>query len=160
MEGKERKGKKRKERKGEGKERKGKERKDKELTHIRILLNTPITTKKPHACHTRNTLLQPSRLVLIRLIHQLMRLNIRIEIVGHEVIIPMIGDRIAQRGKAARVAKGVGFDGVEDASEVRVEGEGAVGVGVAEVFDVFGEVAEEEDVVRGDFAGYFDLRGD
>ena len=36
--------------------------------------------------------------------------------------------------------------------------EGAVGVGVAQVFDVFGEVAEEEDVVGGDFAGYFDLR--
>ena len=35
--------------------------------------------------------------------------------------------------------------------------EGAVGVGVAEIFDVFGEVAEEEDVVGGDFAGYFDL---
>ena len=30
-------------------------------------------------------------------------------------------------------------------------------MGVAEVFDVFGEVAEEEDVVGGDFAGYFDL---
>ena len=38
--------------------------------------------------------------------------------------------------------------------------EGAVGVGVAKVFDVFGEVAEEEDVVGGDFAGYFDLRGE
>lgn len=30
-------------------------------------------------------------------------------------------------------------------------------MGVAEVFDVFGEVAEKEDVVGGDFAGYFDL---
>ena len=28
---------------------------------------------------------------------------------------------------------------------------------VAQVFDVFGEVAEEEDVGFADFAGYFDL---
>jgi hypothetical protein len=30
-------------------------------------------------------------------------------------------------------------------------------VGVTQVFDVFGEVAEEEDVVFADFTGYFDL---
>lgn len=70
----------------------------------------------------------------------------------------MFGNRITQCGEAARVAEGVGFDGVEDAGEIGIEGEIAVGVGVAEVFDVFGEVAEEEDVVGGDFAGYFDLR--
>ena len=55
------------------------------------------------------------------------------------------------------VAKGIGFDGGEDFREVRVEREGAVVVRVAEVFDVFGEVAEEEDVGVADFAGYFDL---
>ncbi len=30
-------------------------------------------------------------------------------------------------------------------------------MGVAQVFDVFGQVAEEEDVGFADFAGYFDL---
>ena len=86
-----------------------------------------------------------------------MRLDITIEIIAHEVIVAMIGDRVAESGEAASVAKGVGFYGVENARQVRVESEGAVVVGVAEVFDVFGEVAEEEDVVGGDFAGYFDL---
>jgi len=33
-------------------------------------------------------------------------------------------------------------------------------VGMAEVFDVFGEVAEEEDVRFADFARYFDLWGE
>ena len=132
---------------------------EKELTHIRILLNTPITTKKSHSRHTRNRLLQPSFLIPIRLIHQLVRLHITIEIIAHEVIIPVIGNRVTQCGETARVAKHVGFDGVENAGEVWGEGEGAVVVGMAEVFDVFGEVAEEEDVVGGDFAGYFDLRG-
>ena len=70
-------------------------RKGPKLTHIRILLNTPITTKKSHPRHTRNTFLQPSRLILIRLIHQLMRLNITIEIIRHEVIIPVVGNGVA-----------------------------------------------------------------
>ena len=88
-----------------------------------------------------------------------MRLHITIEIIAHKVIIPVIGNRVTKSREATCVAKHVGFDGVEDAGEVWGEGEGAVVVGMAEVFDVFGEVAEEEDVVGGDFAGYFDLRG-
>ena len=36
----------------------------------------------------------------------------------------------------------------------------AVVVGVAEVFDVFAEGAEEEDVGVTDFAGYFNLNGE
>ena len=69
----------------------------------------------------------------------------------------MIGDAVAQGTEAGGVAKSPGFDGGEDLREMWVEFEGAVGVGVAEVFDVFGEVAEEEDVGFADFARYFDL---
>ena len=78
-----------------GKKRKKEGRKKSPLTHIRILLNTPITTKKPHPRHTRNTLLQPSLLIPIRLIHQLMRLDITIEIIAHEIVVAVIGDGIA-----------------------------------------------------------------
>lgn len=67
-----------------------------------------------------------------------MRLDITVEIIRYEVIIALVDDGIAERGETARVAKGAGFDGVEDAGEVRVELEIAVGVGVAKVFDVFG----------------------
>lgn len=69
----------------------------------------------------------------------------------------MIDDAVAQRTEAGGVPEGVGFDGVEDAGEVGVELEVAVVVRVAQVFDVFGEVAEEEDVGFADFARYFDL---
>lgn len=72
----------------------------------------------------------------------------------------MIGDAVAQGTEAGGVAKSPGFDGREDFGEVGVEGEGAVGVSVAEVFDIFGEVAEEEDVGFADFARYFDLDTD
>lgn len=67
-----------------------------------------------------------------------MRLDIAIEVIRHEVIIALIDDGIAECGETARVAESAGFDGVEDAGEVRVELEIAVRVGVAEVFDVFG----------------------
>lgn len=73
----------------------------------------------------------------------------------------MLGDGGDERVELGRVAEEAGVDGVEDGGEVRVEFEGVwvvvVEVAVAEVADVFGEVAEEEDVLVADFAGYFDL---
>ena len=69
----------------------------------------------------------------------------------------MVDDGVAEGSEAVGVAKGVGLDGVEDFGEVGVEGEGTVVVGVAEVFDVFGQVAEEEDVGFADLACDLDL---
>lgn len=79
------------------------------------------------------------------------------EIVGDEIIVSVLGDGRHERGELAGVAEGAGCDGVEDFGEVRVEVEAAVEVAVAELFDVFGEVAEEEDVLFADFAGDFNL---
>lgn len=67
-----------------------------------------------------------------------MCLDVGVEVVGDEVVIPLVDDGVAQRGEAARVAELAGLDGGEDGGEVRVEGEVAVVVGVAEVLDVFG----------------------
>lgn len=106
--------------------------------HLRILLNTAITTEEPHPRHANNTLTNPLLLIPIRLIHQLLRLDIGIEIIADEIIIAVVGDTIAKSAEARGVAEGVGFYSVEDTREVRVQGEGAVGVCVAEVFDVFG----------------------
>jgi hypothetical protein len=70
----------------------------------------------------------------------------------------MLLHRRDQRGEMVRGPKGIGADEVEDGFQVCVERVRGVGVCVAEVFDVFGQVAEEEDVLLADFAGYFDLR--
>ena len=67
-----------------------------------------------------------------------MRLDITIEIITNKIIIAVVDDGIAEGGEAARVTEHAGLDGGEDFFEVWVELEGAVGVGVAEVFDVFG----------------------
>lgn len=69
----------------------------------------------------------------------------------------MIDDAVEEGGKGTSVAEGAGVDGVEHFSEGRVEIVLLVEVGVAEVVNVFCEVAEEENVVLTDFAGNFDL---
>lgn len=69
----------------------------------------------------------------------------------------MVGDGAAQGAESVGVAKPVGFDGVEDFGKVGVQRKGAEVVGVAKVFDVFGEIAEEEDIGVANFARYLNL---
>ena len=81
---------------------------------LRVLLDAAITAKEPHSCYTSNALLQPSILVLVRLINQLMRLNITVKVIGHEIVIAVLGDRVTQGGEAGCVAEFVGANGGED----------------------------------------------
>ena len=69
----------------------------------------------------------------------------------------MLVDGVDKGGEVALVAECAALDGVEDFLELGVELEIAVEVVVTEIFDVFGEVAEEEDVLFADFAGDFNL---
>ena len=71
----------------------------------------------------------------------------------------MVRDGIDECGELALVAKGAGANGVEDLLQVGVDAVLAVGVRVAEVFDVFGEVAKEEDVGFANLTSDFDLEG-
>ena len=86
-----------------------------------------------------------------------MRLDVAVEVVADEVIVAVVADGADEGGELVGVAESVGLDGVEDFDEIRVYGVGAVVVCVAQIFDVFGQVAEEEDVVFADLAGDFDL---
>ena len=70
----------------------------------------------------------------------------------------MIRDAVDEGGELVRVAEHAAADGVEDFLQVRVDRVRAVVVVVAQVFHVFGQVAEEEDVGVTDFAGDLDLR--
>jgi hypothetical protein len=81
-----------------------------------------------------------------------------VEVIRHEIVITVILHRRDQGREVVGGTEGVGADEGEDGGEGGVQGGGgAVGVRVPEVFDVFGEVAEEEDVLLADFTGYFDL---
>ena len=86
-----------------------------------------------------------------------MRLDVAVEIIADEVVIAMVKYRAAEGGEAACIAEHIGFDGVENFDEIGVGAEFTVVVGVTEIFHVFGEVTEEEDVLVADFSGDFDL---
>lgn len=124
---------------------------------LRILIDAAITREEPHPAHAGDALLQPSILILEGLVDQPVRLDVRGKVVRDEVVIAVLGDAVAQGGEPARVAERVRLDGREHLGEFRVELEGAVVVGVPEVLDVLGQVAEEEDVGVADLAGDFDL---
>lgn len=48
---------------------------------VRILLDTSIAAEKSHPAHARNTFANPLILIPIRLIHERMRRDVRVEIV-------------------------------------------------------------------------------
>jgi len=82
-----------------------------------------------------------------------MRIDITLEIIRHQVVIPVVHDGVDQRRELSRVTKHALADSVEDALQRGVELEVAVEMLVAQVLDVFGEVAKEEDVFFAGFAG-------
>lgn len=63
----------------------------------------------------------------------------------------MIDNGVDEGAELSGVAEGAVADGVEDTLELGVELEAAVEVVVAEIFDIFGQVAKEEDVIFADF---------
>lgn len=69
----------------------------------------------------------------------------------------MVGDGTAKGAESVGVAKRVGSDGVEDFCKVGVQRKSAEVVGVSKVFDVFGEIAEKEDVGVANLARYLNL---
>jgi hypothetical protein len=69
----------------------------------------------------------------------------------------MVDDTVEESGKGASVAESPRMDGIKHISEGRVELVVLVQVSMTEVFDIFGEVTKEKDVVLADFACNFDL---
>lgn len=88
--------------------------------HLRILIDTAITTEEPHACHTQNRLRHPLILVLVRLVHQRLRLNITVEVIRNEVVVAMVFNSSSEGREGARVAEGAALDGFEDFEEVGI----------------------------------------
>jgi hypothetical protein len=80
------------------------------------------------------------------------------EVVGNEIIVSMVFNPADQCAECVRIAKSVFLDFVKDSLKVGVNGVRAISMSVAEVFDVFGKVAKEEDVVFSDFSSNFNLK--
>lgn len=86
-----------------------------------------------------------------------MRLDVAVEIVRHEIVITMLADCGDHGTEVVRRAKRALFNLVEDLVKVGIDRVGAVSVSVAEVLDVLGEVAKEEDVAFTDFTRNLNL---
>lgn len=129
-----------------------------EVKHtVSIFLDAAITAEESHPTDTDDALLQPLVLVLERLVHQGVCLDVAVEVVRDQVVVAVLHDTVAQRVEARRLAEHAPADGVEDFGQVRVQLEVAVLVGVAEILDVLGQIAEEEDIRLPDLTGDLDL---
>lgn len=83
--------------------------------------------------------------------------DVGVEIVRDKIVVTVLFDRACERGEVSLVTKHVVFDCVEDTLQLWVQLEAPVEVSVAQILDVFGEVAEKEDVLLANFTGDFDL---
>ena len=124
---------------------------------VRILLNAAVAAEKPHPAHADYALGDPLIMILIRLIHQRVRLDVAVEVVTDEVVIPLVDDGVAQRSEAAGVTELAASDGIEDLGQIGVESERAVIMGVTQVFNIFRQVSEKKDVRVPDFPSDFNL---
>jgi len=62
----------------------------------------------------------------------------------------MLHDAVDKRRELASIAKSAGSNGIEDTFQLWVDLEVAVEMGVAQIFDVFGEIPKKEDIVLAD----------
>lgn len=125
--------------------------------HLRVFIDAPITAKEAHPAHTRDALGQPLFLVLVCLINQILRLAVAVEVIRDKIVVAMVNDCTRECRKGSRIAEHATLDSCENLLELFVELVVAVDVSMAELFDVFCQVAKEEDVIFADFAGDFDL---
>lgn len=79
------------------------------------------------------------------------------EVVADQIIVAVGLNRANKSGEGTNVAEGVGLDAVEDGLEFWINWWSVVIMCVAQVLNVFGQVAEEEDVVLADLAGDLNL---
>jgi len=105
-------------------------------------LNTPITAEEAHPRHAGDALLQPRICIFEHFIHKRVGLDVAVEVIGYKVVVAMVNDRIAKGCEATGIPKFTAFNGVEYFRKIFINLEVAVGVGVAEVFNVLSEVAE------------------
>jgi hypothetical protein len=86
-----------------------------------------------------------------------MSLVVAVEVVRHQVVVTVITDSSDQGAKVMDRAKSALLDLGKHFLQVGVNFMRAVLVTVSEIFNVFSEVAKQEDVVLANLASYFNL---
>jgi len=83
--------------------------------HLSILIDTAVAREEAHPTDSRDALGQPPVLILVRLVDELVRLDVAVKVVRHEIVVAVLDDAVDERRELAGVAKGAGADGFEDA---------------------------------------------
>jgi hypothetical protein len=125
--------------------------------HLCVLVDAPIAGEEAHPSDAGDALCDPFLLVLIRLIDELLRLTITVEVVRDEVVVAMLNNPIHESREVIGIAKGALLDGVEDVAEGFIKLVSPIHVSVTEILHVLRQIAEEEDVVLANFSRDFNL---
>ena len=125
--------------------------------HVRILLDTPVAAEESHPTDAGDALADPFVLVLVRLVHERLRLDVAVEIVAHQVVVSMVDDRITEGRELPSVAKHPPSDRIEHFLQIRIQLEFPVRMGMAELIHVFRQVPKQEDVVLANLASDLNL---
>lgn len=97
-------------------------------------------------------------MVLVGLVNECLRLNVRVEIVRHEVVVTVVFNGTNKSTEVACITKGTRLDSIKNFDEFGVKSVCAVCVCMAEILNIFGQITKEEDVVLSNFTGDFNLR--
>ena len=124
---------------------------------LRVLVDAAVAAEEAHARHAGDALCDPLLLVLVRLVYQVVRLDVAVEVVGHQVVVTMVAHRRDHAGEIVRFTERATLDCVEHLLQVGVDRVRAVRVCVAEILNVLSEVAEKEEVVLANLTSDFDL---
>lgn len=79
------------------------------------------------------------------------------EIIRYQVVVPVVPNRRDHASEVLGFTKSALFDLLEDLGEIGIDGVRAIIVGVAEIFNILGKIAEEEDVVLSNLTRNFNL---
>jgi hypothetical protein len=124
---------------------------------LSVLIDTPVTCEEAHTCDRQDSLCCPLLGVLVALVDELLRLDVRGKVIRNEVVVTMLHDAIEQGGEALGIAKSAAVDVIKYVGELRLELVLLVQMRVAEVLDILGKVTEQEDVLFANLAGDFNL---
>ena len=114
--------------------------------------------EESHSADGSDTLGQPFFLVGVGFIDQLVCLDIAMEVIRDQVVISVVYDAVDERGELVGVAERAFANGFEYIIEIRVELKLIVEMCMTEVFDVLGQITEQENVLFANLAGDLDLQ--
>lgn len=124
---------------------------------LRIFVDAAVAAEEAHTGYRGDRLLDPLLLVAVGIIYQVMRLDIAVEIIRHQIVIAVVADSRNHGAKVVRSAESALLNLLEDLLKVTVDGVGSISVRVTQVFDILGQGTEQENVVLTNFTSNLNL---